>query len=231
MAKNRERDGDLKRAESLFQRPLRICEDHLGPDHLDVAWQLTYLANVYRNEGSYDKAEPLLIRAVALREKALGPLHLDVARSLENLAWLYDAAARFREAEAHLKRALNIYESAANKLDTEEGGNEFGGGIVDTLEELAGVLIGNNRAVEAKPLLDRALNIRRIMDDLIVAQEILDQIWQWNCSTEEEERLLKKAIAVRELALGSQHWRVGETLQQYARFLHEHGRPRAGRQG
>ena len=61
-------------------------------------------------------------------------------------------------------------------------------------------------------------------DDPIVAQEILDRMGRWNYSTEEEERLLKKVIAIRELALGPQHWRVGETLQQYADFLIEHGR-------
>ena len=46
-------------AESLLQRSLKIKEFKLGPDHLDVAQSLFWLATLYTAMEQYAKAEPL----------------------------------------------------------------------------------------------------------------------------------------------------------------------------
>jgi len=76
-------------AEPLLKQALIFHEKALGPDHPDVAIDLSNLAGLYRSQGKYADAEPLIKRAVAIDEKAWGPNYPDVAISLNNLAELY----------------------------------------------------------------------------------------------------------------------------------------------
>ena len=92
------RAGQYERAIIVAQEALKVAEDNVGPNHLDVATSLNNLAELYKTQGHYAKAEPLYKRALSIEEKALGPDHPSVAHpeqsrrtvatSLNNLATL-----------------------------------------------------------------------------------------------------------------------------------------------
>jgi hypothetical protein len=67
---------------------LRIKEQILGENHLDVALGLNNLATLHVSQGNYSQAAPLFQRAIAIREMQLGPDHADVAKTLEEYAAL-----------------------------------------------------------------------------------------------------------------------------------------------
>ena len=86
-------------AEPLYQRALRIYEQHFGETHPNVAYSLHGLANLYYQQGKYTEAEPLYQRALHIWEQQLGLEHLDVVNSLHGLANLYRQRSKYAEAE------------------------------------------------------------------------------------------------------------------------------------
>ncbi len=78
---------------------------NLGPDHPDVAADLSNLAVLLLTTGRLAEAEPLLRRALAIDERWLGPDDPSVAFDLNNLAVLLRAMNQPEEAEALLRRA------------------------------------------------------------------------------------------------------------------------------
>ena len=85
-------------AEAFYLYCLRIWEQALGPDHPDVAFPLTNLANLYNEQGKYAEAEPLYERALRIWEQALGPDHPNTRTVVRNYAGLLRKMGR--EAEA-----------------------------------------------------------------------------------------------------------------------------------
>jgi CHAT domain-containing protein len=61
-------------AEHMYARVALIREEILGGDHIDVAADLTDLANLYRQQGKYDEAERLSRRALPILEETVSPL-------------------------------------------------------------------------------------------------------------------------------------------------------------
>lgn len=58
-------------AAQLLQRALQIRERTLGPEHTEVAANLTELADLYRSQSMTSKAEPLYRRAFAIQPTAV----------------------------------------------------------------------------------------------------------------------------------------------------------------
>ena len=100
--------GQYADAERLLTRALRIKEQILGEDHLDVALGLNNLATVYVSQGQYSQAAPLFQRALAIREARLGADHADVAKTLEEYAALLRKADQSAEAADLELRAKTI---------------------------------------------------------------------------------------------------------------------------
>jgi tetratricopeptide (TPR) repeat protein len=96
----------------MHQRALSRRERALGPQHPNVAWSLSSLAALYREQGRYAEAEPAAVRSLAIRERVLGPDHNHVANSLHNLGLLCRDQGRFAEARPLLERCLAIREAA-----------------------------------------------------------------------------------------------------------------------
>ena len=103
--------GDLDRAESLYNRALTI-QNRLAPDSLDVAHSLSNLGVVASDHGELDGAEILYRRALAIRER-LAPGGLDVARNLNNLGQLLSERGDLRAAESLYRRSVEIKEKLA----------------------------------------------------------------------------------------------------------------------
>jgi tetratricopeptide (TPR) repeat protein len=96
--------------ESLYRAILRIREEQLGPEHLDVASVLHDLANFYSQQGNYAEAESLYRHALRIREEQLGSEHLDVASTLHGLANTYCEQGHYQQAERLFLRVLRVQE-------------------------------------------------------------------------------------------------------------------------
>ena len=77
--------GATRKPSRSTRRALAIDGDALGPDHPNLATDLTSLGLLYDTQGKYTEAEPLDQRALAIYEKALGPEHPHTATALSNL--------------------------------------------------------------------------------------------------------------------------------------------------
>ena len=92
-------------AEELYKRALAISEQTLGMSHLDVAFTLNNLGNVYTAQDKYRQAEEFFKRALAIREKALGMNHPDVAWTRNDLALLFAKAGNIESALEYARKS------------------------------------------------------------------------------------------------------------------------------
>ena len=114
--------GDYPKAESFYQRALKIREKALGAEHPKTGISLNNLALNYGKMGDYNKAEPLLKRALQINEKALGPEHPETATTVHNLASLYQNIGDYAKAEPFFKRALQIDAEGPRSKPSQHGG-------------------------------------------------------------------------------------------------------------
>jgi tetratricopeptide (TPR) repeat protein len=102
--------GQYKDVEPLYQQAQTILEQLKGPNTLNEANSLIYLAILYADQGKYEQAEPLFQRALVINEHVLGAEHPNTAKSLNNLAILYKNQGKYEQAEPLYLRALTIRE-------------------------------------------------------------------------------------------------------------------------
>jgi CHAT domain-containing protein/Tfp pilus assembly protein PilF len=211
--------GHYSEAIPLAQRVFAIREQTLGPDHVDVAYALNKLANLYKHEGHYSDVEPLYKRSLAIRQKVLGPDHPDVARSLSNLAGLYREQGHYADAEPLSKQSLAILENTLGP-DHPDVARVLGG--------LAGLYTDEGRSEDAEPLYKRALAIREKVPghDLDVANSLSDlAVLYWHLGRHEEaERLQNRSLTIQEKALGPDHPNVANSLNTLAVLYEDQAR-------
>jgi tetratricopeptide (TPR) repeat protein len=102
--------GKYQQAQAIATKALRLAEESLSSDHLDVSVSLTNLGGFYQKQEHYAQAMPLFMRALAIREKVLGPYHPDVAASLNKLALLYQQQGQTAQTAPLFQRAAEIGE-------------------------------------------------------------------------------------------------------------------------
>jgi len=98
----------LAEAEPLMRRALEIDEASFGPEHPEVAADLSNLAMLLQATNRLAEAEPLMRRALAIVQASFGPHHPNVAIRLSNLALLLQDTNRLAEAEPLMRRAVSI---------------------------------------------------------------------------------------------------------------------------
>ena len=148
------------------------------------------------------EAEGLFERALAIREKALGASHPDVGQTLNNLANVYRDQGKYAEAEGLFKRALMIREQALGPNHPD---------VTATRHNLAACSFGarpHRRGGGGKSALG--------VTSLAVAQTLHNRaLASWRQGKySEAEGLYKRALAIREQALGANHPDVGQHPQQ-----------------
>ena len=205
--------GGTPRPSRSSKRALAIREKALGPDHPDVAASLNNLATLYIDQGRYAEAEPLLKRALAIREKALGPDHPDVAQSLHNLAVLYQVQGRYAEAEPLYKRALAIKEKALGHDHPD---------VATSLNNLADAVHGPGPVRRGRAALQAGAGDQREGARARPPRRGHEPQQPGRCCTRnqgryaEAEPLYKRALAIREKALGPNHSFVASSLNRLA---------------
>jgi tetratricopeptide (TPR) repeat protein len=81
--------GNLSCAKEAFERALRIDEQTLGPEHLNVARDVANLGMIKKKLGDLSGAKEALERAFAIVVRTLGsndPITETVRRNLESLS-------------------------------------------------------------------------------------------------------------------------------------------------
>jgi tetratricopeptide (TPR) repeat protein len=212
--------ANFSQAESLYRRAIKIYEDSLGPDHIEVADCLNNLAILLADIQQYGDAEPLQQRAFEIRQKIFGPNHPNVGLSLNNVAALWDQKNRSDVAEPLYRRAIEIYKSSGVKNDRT---------IATITNNLAVLLGGTNRPEEAESMYRQALRMREELygsNHPEVASSIHDLAFLLESTArhEEVESMYRSALKIREEAYGLSHPDVGQSLHDLAAFLRKKGR-------
>jgi tetratricopeptide (TPR) repeat protein len=142
--------GKYEQAESYFQQALALWERDLGPEHPDVSFPLSSLADLYTKWSRGENAEPLYQRALQITEHAWGPEHPLVAERLTGLAHLFAQQEKQKEADLLYERVLRIQEQHLGHSHPE---------VAQTLCDLALVRQQQGKLGEALTLAERALSI------------------------------------------------------------------------
>lgn len=111
---------------------------------------LTYLGNVYRDEGNFEKAKELFKESLSIY-KNKDERHIGVARASGYLGVTYRALGKLQKAEALLKRSLSIYQKhPENSI-----------GLAWALAHLGGIYRDLGDLQKAKESLEQSLSLYR----------------------------------------------------------------------
>jgi CHAT domain-containing protein/Tfp pilus assembly protein PilF len=217
--------GKYDQAFPSAQLALEIREKLLGPDHRDVAADLSGLAILYAIKGEYAKAEMLYQRALLIREKALGPEHPDVATTLINLAILYRNKGEYAKAEPLYRRALLIIEKALGPEHPD---------AATPLYNLANAYQDMGDFARAEPLAQRALAIwertlGREHPHVAAALNALALNHSYRGDYVKAEPLYERALAIWEKTLGREHPHIASSLNNLGFIYYERGEPAKAR--
>ena len=143
--------GGHSDAEALRKRGLAILEKLYGPDHPEIAANLTALASNHMAQKRFSEVERLLKRAMAIREKLLSSEHSDHAWTMATLGEFYRKQGQLAEARKVLEWALAIQEKTLEPHRLE---------MAITLQSLGAVYLAGNELDKAQHVFERALAIR-----------------------------------------------------------------------
>ncbi|CAM9305418.1 unnamed protein product [Ectocarpus fasciculatus] len=209
--------GKYAEAEPLYRRSLAVDEKVCGPDHPQVAIDLTNLAGVLEAQGEYAEAKSLFERSQAIREKVLGLEHPDVATTLNNRA------------------GVCVEPGPPSVCHTVQlpGGVVGCGFSVKTVSPkyiyLSFTVTFQGKYEEAEPLYVRSLVIFEKIygpDHPVFALGLSNQagLLESQGKYEEAEPLYVRSLAIREKSFGPDHPEVATVLINWAEFLRSQGR-------
>lgn len=95
-------------AENLFEKSIKIREELLGKEHLEITTEYDNLADMYYYQGDYIKAGKLYKKVLKIRQGSLGENHPDTAKSYYNLACNNMLQKRYKKAEKLFRYSLKI---------------------------------------------------------------------------------------------------------------------------
>jgi len=142
--------GKTGKAESLFQRAIRIYSAGGAVWAAGHGQCFNNLAGVYRRKGQFQKAEDAYRRSIALMEERLGASHPDLTVILESLGDLYKGLKRYTEAEAQYRRSLAIIEKGDPLLPVR---------LIHTFYALSQIYVEQGDKVQAEQVLARAADV------------------------------------------------------------------------
>jgi serine/threonine protein kinase/Flp pilus assembly protein TadD len=211
--------GLYDRTRELYKKAVAIRLEQLGPDHLDYAMSISFLADLLGVTGDYEEARKLHEEALAIRREALGPDHLWIGWSLRSLGYVHWRTGDLKTARSLFVQALEIVE------------NQFGPDHLDvaiSLHFLALVESDNRDFEAARPLLERVLKIREQFLDTVHPDvaSVLNDLGQVHLETGDRTSALpyfERALAIYEELFGPDHPKHALPLQNIARVLMSEG--------
>jgi len=139
--------GDDEGAEAMFRESLGLARKLFGEQHPKVAMDLNSLSMLEASRGNLEEGERHLREALEINRRIYGEEHPSIALVLGNLCGVLHARGRLGEAEIACTRALEM----SRRLIGEHPR------VAAKMVTLASVMIDQGRAVDAEPLLRRAL--------------------------------------------------------------------------
>jgi eukaryotic-like serine/threonine-protein kinase len=212
LARVHQATSSYDQAKELYESSLAIYENAVEPDHLDLTWILTGLANVSWSMGEFAEARAMHERVLAISMKTLGPEHISVAVSLSNIANAEWALGSYDEARELYERALTLEERTLGPEHPD---------LVLTVNGLAGVHAAMGTYEEAKRLQERALalwekafgpehpDVAMGLDNLALTHQAMGRY-------DEAIRLFERALAIHSKTLGPEHSEVAKSLNSIA---------------
>jgi tetratricopeptide (TPR) repeat protein len=190
-------------------------------DELTLSLTLNNLGNVLLLMGDLAGASSPLDRALEIRRRTLSAAHYDIAETLTNLGDLAYRKGDLETARFRFQEALDI--SIKNRGPTHKV-------VATALNNLALVRSGQGAYVEAIALYDKALEIQdvplslgqRAGDDRSLLAKTLSNkatATAFLGKDVDADALFRRAIAVREEALGASHPALAFTLSRHAALL------------
>lgn len=103
---------DLIKSMEVCQQGYDICKSVWGPDHVETASVLNFMAYNYYILGDYDNALKYGTQVVEIRKGVLGEENILYAESLNNLSLYKAVKGEYEEAANLCSQALEIYETS-----------------------------------------------------------------------------------------------------------------------
>ena len=213
--------GDLRAANDVLRRSLKLAREHFGSRHPTTAVCCDQLAGIAYMNGQYDSAEPLYREALAITEAAFGSQHPATAACLGNLGSALDARQKFREAEQSHRRSLAILMAVHGENHEDTAG---------CMHNLAVVLESLGNSAEAERLYRTALETWNevageqspaFATTLLNLAGVLRDRGAWG----EAEALYRSDIELWRELLGADHPHTLGALTELARLYVEGGKP------
>jgi tetratricopeptide (TPR) repeat protein len=212
--------GLFDQAEPLLTKAFELRK---GSEDLNLAASMHSLAWLYRDRGQYEAAEQLFRKALRLREKLLPPGHILIASTQFHLGWtlgeVSEQVGDTTEAEDLLRKALAVRRKVLGTDHRE---------TVTALIALGGLLLDQQRLLEAAPILFEARQVARKLDgtgrtaeaaDLFVQGLIAKQTGQlWLA-----EPTLRRTLKLTKESLGPYHPYVALAATELAGTLIDRG--------
>jgi CHAT domain-containing protein/tetratricopeptide (TPR) repeat protein len=213
------RTNDYSRAETLYQRALKILEETLGLEHTETSKAMLGLANAYLATGEYERAESLYQRALVIL-KRISPESLDTARVLSNLGSTYRNMGAYARAEPFYRRALAINEKIQGPKHPDIGLR---------LANLAILSNDTGNFIEAEILFKRALTIHEEAlgsehPNTVRTLSYLASVYSTTSAYRQAELLFRRAIAIQQRMAGAGKVDLALTLFNLANMYLEIGR-------
>jgi len=204
--------GNFVAAERLLTRSLAIVRDDLSVEG--------HLGEVYLEEGRMREAEPLFRRVLEARQNAPQPDPANTAVALADLAAVYKNTGKLVRSEALLRQALAILEGHLGPDDPM---------LSIALGPLGSVLACEGKYKEALSVTERTWRILRQdprvpEPDLINTMSTLGMLYSLTGQFREAQSYGREAVAKAEAIYGSDHYRLGWHLANYAGILKRMGR-------
>lgn len=183
-------------AEALYLQAVVVAADLRGGDDLLILEPLKILAWFYQRQHRYDDAARAYERGMLLTQHVFGSDHPQGVLYLTALAELTRLQGRYREGEGLIRRALTVVQPLRDDL---------GPGLAAVFLDLAWFLQVTGREAPADAVTQEAVRIL-------------------SRAPREAEELVRKALGVRQGALGADHPSVATLLDHLALVLEVQGR-------
>jgi len=204
-------------ARRLYEEALALRERALGPDHADVARTLGGLGRVLAAQGEFPAALRHQERALAVLEASLGPRHSEVGLALKDLGALLAEGLDSPDARPRLERAVEILTAshgpdhphvAEARVHLGKALSSFGHHDAARLQYESALPVLERSYGSAHPVL---ANVLHTLGNLLIVPGLERK------DPDGAIAYFRRALAIREAALGPLNPEVGDTLDGLGR--------------
>ncbi len=211
----------LKEARSTLEEAVPMALKVLGPDHENTLNVKGNLALLYAQQGELPRAVALL-REVIDGQHRRGSQDPDRLLPILNLVSCYMRQGRYEDAESMARYGMNLAQSLGASMDNPR--------LIMLVHNLGSVYVDQNRAAEARPLLEAAMSaaernlgpghyeVGNICGDLSNCYIDLDQ-------RQKGVQMLQRAIDILSSTLGASHPMLGVKYYNLGWLYIDTGKP------